>query len=108
MFYDERAGIAEFDGGLPRPEAEARALECCLVEWLNRHPERSDPRSCAWCNQPDRDGHAVVPFGTKSHGHIWVHPECWQDWFQHRRRMATKSLGEIGLGPVKSAKGKRN
>ena len=32
----ERAGIAEFDGGLPRPEAEALAFECCVVEWLNR------------------------------------------------------------------------
>lgn len=25
--YDERAGIMEFDGGLSRPEAEARAVE---------------------------------------------------------------------------------
>ncbi|MEZ5792379.1 MAG: hypothetical protein R3D34_16875 [Nitratireductor sp.] len=41
--YEERAGIAEFDGGLPRPEAEALALECCLVEWLNRNFERSPP-----------------------------------------------------------------
>jgi len=26
-FYDERAGIMEFDGGLPRTEAEAKAAE---------------------------------------------------------------------------------
>ena len=26
-FFDERAGIAEFDGGLPRDQAEARAFE---------------------------------------------------------------------------------
>ena len=25
-FFDERAGIAEFDGGLPREEAEARRI----------------------------------------------------------------------------------
>ena len=30
-YFDERAGIAEFDGGQPRPEAEARAFECCVV-----------------------------------------------------------------------------
>ena len=36
-FFDERAGIAEFDGGLPRAEAEARAFACCVVEWLNRN-----------------------------------------------------------------------
>jgi len=40
VFFDERAGIAEFDGGLPRAEAEAQAFACCVAEWLNRNPER--------------------------------------------------------------------
>jgi hypothetical protein len=31
-FFDERAGIAEFEGGLPRDRAEARAFACCLAE----------------------------------------------------------------------------
>jgi hypothetical protein len=35
--FDERAGIAEFDGGLPRPEAEALALQCCIDDWLDRN-----------------------------------------------------------------------
>ena len=30
-FYDEQAGIAEFDAGLPRPEAEGS----CPEEWCN-------------------------------------------------------------------------
>jgi hypothetical protein len=42
-FFDERAGIAEFDGGLQRTDAEARAFECCVVEWLNRNPVSSPP-----------------------------------------------------------------
>lgn len=42
-FFDERAGIAEFEGRQPRAQAEAQALECCTVEWLNRHPEPSEP-----------------------------------------------------------------
>ena len=29
VFFDERAAILEFDGGLPRAEAEARAFACC-------------------------------------------------------------------------------
>jgi hypothetical protein len=37
-FFDERAGIMEFDGRLSRTEAEAQALACCIVEWLNRNP----------------------------------------------------------------------
>ena len=31
VFFDERAGILEFDGGLSRSEAEAQAFECCMV-----------------------------------------------------------------------------
>ena len=30
VFFDERAGIAEFSGGLSRPAAERVAWECCL------------------------------------------------------------------------------
>ena len=47
VFFDERAGIAEFDGSLPRAEAEAHAFECCVIEWLNRHPCPSTPTRCA-------------------------------------------------------------
>ena len=43
VFFDERAGIIEFDGGLPRAEAEAQAFDCCVVEWLNRNPTPSAP-----------------------------------------------------------------
>ncbi len=42
-FFDERAGIAEHDFGLSRADAEALAFESCIVEWFNRHPERSNP-----------------------------------------------------------------
>jgi hypothetical protein len=35
-FFDERAGFMEYDGRLSRAEAEARALACCIVEWLNQ------------------------------------------------------------------------
>ena len=31
-FFDERAGIAEFDGGLSRTEAEAGAFTHCVAE----------------------------------------------------------------------------
>ena len=53
-FFDERAGIAEFDGGLPRSEAEARAFACCVAEWLNRNPVRSPPGRCLGCGGPEQ------------------------------------------------------
>ena len=97
VFHDERAGIAEHDGGQARAKAEALAFECCIVEWLNRHPQHSDPGHCAWCGKPDPDGHAVVPFGTESHGHTWLHPECWNDWSRDRRQKAQEALAPMGL-----------
>ena len=97
VFYDKRVGIAEFDGGQTRAEAEVLAFECCIVEWLNRHPQHFHPGRCAWCEKPNRDGHAVVPFGTEIHGHTWLHPECWNDWRQDRRARARRVLGRHGI-----------
>lgn len=96
-FYDERAGIAEFDGGQSRQQAEAMAFECCVVEWLNRHPCRSDPGHCAACGEPDREGHAVLPFGTETHGHTWLHPRCWQRWYETRKAEAITALTAMGI-----------
>ena len=37
VYFDERAGIAEFDGGLPRERSEALAFACCAAEWSSSH-----------------------------------------------------------------------
>jgi hypothetical protein len=50
-FFDERVAIAEFDGGVPRQQAEARAFTCCVAEWLNRNRMRSSPDSCLRCDE---------------------------------------------------------
>jgi hypothetical protein len=56
------AGIAEFDGGLPRGEAEARAFECCVVEWLNRNPVWSRFGRCLGCGGgAEQTGHDLLP-----------------------------------------------
>lgn len=103
--FDERAGVAEFDGGQSRADAEVLAFEYCIVEWLNRHPERSDPDRCAWCEKPDRDGHAIVPFGTESNGHTWLHPECWPAWSACRRQAAMEALDNSGIEPASALMG---
>ena len=50
-FFDERAGIAEYDDGLSRQEAEALAFQHCVVEWLMRHPVQSRPGFCLGCGR---------------------------------------------------------
>jgi hypothetical protein len=102
-FFDERADIAGYDGGQSRNEAEALAFDCCVAEWLNRHPSRSDPGHCAACGRLDREGHAVVPFGAELYGHTWLHPECWQGWYEAREADAITALAAMGMeNPAKS------
>ena len=84
-FFDERAGIAEFDGGLPREQAEARAFACCVAEWLNRNPVRSPPDRCLRCGEAEQGHDPLLPLGTESTGHAWLHSRCWSGWHAARQ-----------------------
>ena len=84
-FFDERAGIAEFDGGLPRDQAEARAFACCVAEWLNRNPVRSPPGRCLGCGGSEHAHDTLLPFGTEPTGHAWLHSRCWPAWHAGRK-----------------------
>src|SRR4029453_7234757 len=64
-FGDERAGIAEFDGGLSRAEAEAQAFVCCVDEWLNHHPVPSPPGRCLACGGGEQAHDALVRHGIE-------------------------------------------
>ena len=55
----------KFDGGLPREEAEARAFDHCVVEWLNRNPVRSPPVAVSGCGRGGEHAGVVLPFGTE-------------------------------------------
>jgi hypothetical protein len=48
-YFEERAAIAEFDGGLPRAKAEAVAYAWTVHEWLARHFAPSPAGCCAHC-----------------------------------------------------------
>ncbi len=96
-FYDERAAIAEFDGGLSRQDAEALAYAYGVMEWLNRHPVRSSPDQCLWCCQAEGSQGPLVPFGTDAAGHAWLHHRCWEDWYEHRKTEATDALAVMGI-----------
>ena len=96
-FCDERAAIAEFDGGLSRKEAEALAYDCCVTEWLNRHPIRSSPDRCLWCGHAEGSHGPLAPIGTDVAGHAWLHHRCWEDWHVRRKIEATDALAAMGI-----------
>ncbi len=99
--FDERASIAQHDGGLSRADAERQAFECCVVEWQWRNPPPvSGPERCAHCGQPlgeiGRDG---LPYLTGDGGHVWLHSGCHGDWIGQRRARAVAALAGYGLTP---------
>jgi hypothetical protein len=96
-FFDGRAGIAEFDGGLSREQAEARAFATCVVEWLNRNPVRSLPGRCLACGGSEHAHDRLLPFGTEQTGHAWLHSRCWPAWHRARRADAIAALSVMGI-----------
>jgi hypothetical protein len=95
-YFDERAGIAEFDGGLPRAEAEARAFECCVVEWLNRNPERSPAGHCFGCGDREYSHDPLLPNGVEPAGHVRLHSRCWPAWYAAPKVKAVSALAAMG------------
>jgi hypothetical protein len=96
-FFDERAAICAFDGGLPRAEAEARAFACCVAEWLNRNPMPSAPCRCLGCGGRERPCDPLMPFGTDTSGHAWLHRACWPSWHRAREFEAIAALASMGI-----------
>ena len=96
-FFDERAGIAEFDGGLPRDQAEARAFAACVAEWLNRNPVRSPPGRCLGCGGSEHAHDPLLPFDTQQTGHAWQHSRCWLAWHASRNAEAVAALTNLGI-----------
>jgi len=95
-YFSERAGIVEFDGGLTRPEAEAKAVDCCIAEWLRRHPVGPPSDRCLGCGGVE-DGDTLLVFGGSPTG-TWLHSRCWQAWNRVRLMEARSALAAIGIG----------
>jgi hypothetical protein len=98
--FDERAAIAEFDGGLPRDQAEARAFACCVAMWLNRNLVRSPAGRCLGCGGGEQAHDTLLPFGTEKAGHAWLHPRCWDAWHSARKDRAVAALAAMGITPT--------
>jgi hypothetical protein len=95
--FAERAAAAEFRRGLSPAEAELWAFEAVVIEWLNANPSPSPAGLCRWCSKSETVGACVLPFGTNSGTHAWLHAECWPAWHQARRAEAVAALRAIGI-----------
>ncbi len=95
-FFCERTRMAAVHG-LTGIEAEARAFDCCVVEWLNRNPVRSPPGLCLGCGEAEHPHDPCLPFGTEPTGHAWLHSRCWPAWRQTRQTDAIAALAAMGI-----------
>lgn len=100
-FYAERAGIAEYDGGLLRPDADARAWECSVAHWCNLVPPIvGSADRCPVCNRPVGPVEAgAIPVVRPGGGHTWLHRGCHAQFLISRRVEAREVLMAIGLQP---------
>lgn len=97
-FFDERAGFLEHEAGLDPKEAEARAFDCCVTEYINRTHTGSDPDICAHCGGPEVAKRPLIPFGTDGAGHVWLHFDCHEVWQRARHSDAIATLQKLGIG----------
>jgi hypothetical protein len=103
-FFDERAGVAEFSGGLLRADAEVQAFAGCITEWLNHHPARSTAERCLGCGGCETTYDRLVPYGIESTGHAWLHGRCWPAWNRARQAEAVEALAAMGIPPNGAAR----
>jgi hypothetical protein len=93
-FFDERAGIAEFDGNYSRCDAEIIAFEDCVDRWLALNPPTSrSPENCLLCGQEAsvKDTDTVHIVGS-TNGPARLHTNCAPRWKVLRRVEARTSL----------------
>ena len=95
----DAGGAAEHDGGLAPAEAEARAFECAVVQWMNRNPPAdADEDHCAACGGPlGRIGEDAVAVLAGEGRHAWVHHSCHHNFMAQRRDAAVTALAAMGF-----------
>jgi len=76
----------------PPSSRSADPTEADIARWLDAHHTPTDPGKCAHCEQSETPAAMVVPFGGKSAGHVWLHPDCWPAWMSARRAEAVAAL----------------
>lgn len=98
-YFHERAAVREFDGGVPRADAERLAVEDTISQWLALHPARpTQPQAgCMFCGQPEELMDSLLSVLAADHGHTWVHDLCHGAWLQKRRAEARAALAQAGI-----------
>jgi hypothetical protein len=102
VYFNEWAGIAEHDQGVPRPVAETLAYAATVGEWCRRHPiPEGDPSECHHCKTL-RHYTPIVPVLNGAGGHFWIHNSCLPAHLEARQQQGITALRAMELEPPAS------
>ena len=94
-YFEERAAVREYDGGLLRIDAEAAALVDCVARWRSLNPlQASESRTCIHCGRAGSD----TPVLARG-GHAWLHRDCWDPMNAARDAIARQAVVAL-LGDI--------
>ena len=95
IFYEERAAIREYEGGLTRPDAEAGALQDAIAHWLARNPLTPGvpEDGCMHCAGTLPVDYRVAVLASP--GHAWLHPTCMREMNEARLALAGREVRRL-------------
>lgn len=116
-YFEERAAIRQYDGGLSRTEAEAGALNDLAQQWRSENPLPASPpmlrakpgdlvetvaalrasaaSPCLHCGKPKPDTPILA-----ANGHAWLHAQCWAPMNEKRQNEALAAVRALlGAAP---------
>jgi hypothetical protein len=99
-YFNERAGIAEYDGKLSRQLAEAQAFASCVVKWRELTLQPSPPGRCVSCGGGEQPGNPLLPYGIGTFSQACLHDHCWPAWHRAGRSEAVEAIKQIGIEPI--------
>jgi hypothetical protein len=73
-----------------------------VQSYLNRNPARSLAGRCLGCGGRDHAYDPLLPYGTESAGHVWLHSRCWPAWHESGKAKAAAALATRGIATFAS------
>jgi len=88
-------------------EAETQAFASCAVHWLNHNSVLSPPGRFLGCGAAEQVHDPLLPFGTETSGHVWLHSHYWPAWHSAAEGRRDHHAGGRGNREDKRMTGKR-
>jgi hypothetical protein len=97
--FEERAAIMEYDGGMPRHDAENLAFDDAVVRWMREHPPISRSGLCVGCGEAIGNSASCDIAILGGSGGLIVHDGCYEPFMSAWQAEAEEALVRMGISP---------